>query len=233
VSYSVVFVDHSLLFIFAITGFSQSTTQSELEFVLDIAAERGEFNSLVHKRGHRLSPEDLSDLNRSLSNIKTGKLKDNERSSLFFTDKSDTPSSTRSSLAIANQNPHKVWGKPINSATEGNMDLFDQSVKEKNDPTPAAANTRGVLSVLPTDSKSVGGPLAPISTDFSPLRTRLSLTQRDSEAPSLPPPEPTMAVCAAVTRRRAHASTGPTALTLLHRGFKLVANDVSVYNFTL
>jgi hypothetical protein len=59
-------------------GFERSTIQSELDFVLDIAADKGKMKLVGGKRGNTLSPEDLADLNRSLVNIKAGRKKEED-----------------------------------------------------------------------------------------------------------------------------------------------------------
>jgi hypothetical protein len=59
-------------------GFERSTIQSELDFVLDIAADKGKMKLVGGKRGNALSPEDLADLNRSLVNIKAGRKKEED-----------------------------------------------------------------------------------------------------------------------------------------------------------
>jgi hypothetical protein len=59
-------------------GFERSSIQSELDFVLDIAADKGKMKLVGGKRGHTLSPEDLADLNRSLVNIKAGRKKEED-----------------------------------------------------------------------------------------------------------------------------------------------------------
>jgi hypothetical protein len=59
-------------------GFERSTIQSELDFVLDIAADKGKMKLVGGKRGNTLSPEDLADLNRSLVNIKAGRKREDD-----------------------------------------------------------------------------------------------------------------------------------------------------------
>lgn len=67
--------DAKLMFLFELIlkGFERPAGQSDLEFVLDIAADRGKMSLVGGKRGNTLSAEDLADLNRSLVNIKAGK----------------------------------------------------------------------------------------------------------------------------------------------------------------
>ena len=64
--------------IMVVIGFEKPTGQNELDFVLDIAADRGKMKLIGGKRSNTLSPEDLADLNRSLVNIKAGRRKEED-----------------------------------------------------------------------------------------------------------------------------------------------------------
>jgi hypothetical protein len=64
-----------LSFALLCAGFERPPGQNDLDFVLDIASDRGKMKLVGGKRGNTLSPEDLADLNRSLVNIRAGRQK--------------------------------------------------------------------------------------------------------------------------------------------------------------
>lgn len=76
--------------IYFITGFERLPGQSDLDFVLDIAADRGKMSLVGGKRGNTLSAEDLADLNRSLVNIKAGRQKGEDAFSQDAAEQEDT-----------------------------------------------------------------------------------------------------------------------------------------------
>ena len=54
-------------------GFQRNVNQNTLDYILDIANDRGKMSFTGYgKRNATLSPEDLADINRSLSHIKAG-----------------------------------------------------------------------------------------------------------------------------------------------------------------
>ena len=114
--------------LFVQIGYIRSPGESTIDFVLDIAAERGQMaagmsntNTVpsatspmglgLTKRGSTLSPEDLADLNRSLANIKAGKRRESILDPVFPNkregegipeeDEIDIEDSTKSSLSRA------------------------------------------------------------------------------------------------------------------------------------
>ncbi|RYH14002.1 hypothetical protein EON65_34355 [archaeon] len=174
---------------------------SMVEYVLDIAGDRGRLASTSGKRGARLSPADLADLNRSLVNIKSGQSPEHleEENSMATESELD-----RGSLAGRSGEDREISSAKDSISTNNPIRITSIASNASN--STSDSRSKKLLPDYAFDE----------SMYISPKNTTLS--SRSNKQKNM-----------TVTMNIRDVPVGPTARILLRRGLKLLLSDVSAH----
>lgn len=200
--------------------------QNDLEYLQDIATDRGKMGLVSGRRGNTLSPEDLADLNRSLNSKLQSTASINNAAQAASRlgqeqEQSEEDSNIFSGLTVHNTSPkrsssHAKLVTPSSSADANRQQGGSSPFAISEDHLDSSASpSRGYRSPLNSKSNDRAVPAMSSGSGKGKL-TRL--------APSSSERGQTAAV--AISAYKHTAPIGPTSLVLTHRGFKLMFADV-------
>eukprot|EP01034_Spumella_vulgaris_P022154 gene22154-28261_t len=106
-------------------GFERVPGQNDLEYLQDIATDRGKMGVVAGRRGNTLSPDDLADLNRSLANIRAGKAGDDSTNEGIDLSSKRGSSSPKPSV---NKHSRNLSPKPVSDGVGSSFFALDEKV---------------------------------------------------------------------------------------------------------
>jgi hypothetical protein len=236
------------------SGFERIPGQNDLEYIMTIASNNGKMKSIAGKRGNALSPEDLSDFNRSLSNIKAGNLRASAASLGIVGGAADTAVSRQNSAASGTANlstfresNSQQYGEP-SSVSSSFQPMMIEQVEEytvggspnKKSPTRSAdqSSSAGSLGVG-TRSRSKFASVSSLGMESARAASNSAVVSSKSAAAGssrlggggvevTTTSSSSSGHFSAVSKSRFSPPIGPTSRVLTARGFKSLLHDVSV-----